>query len=141
MAVLFPTPFGTTLSPKQPAQLLQAFLNIQNVEGVTTGELTKADLVDYGQKRFLALDPSHAVAAYLTQDFDKIARIDGNANSISASDLVKLRGDLPDPDHVVVPPQQPAPSPPPITDTRITFIFFFLINMINNFFSFRRSAL
>lgn len=109
MAVLFPTQFGQVLNPKNSAQLLQGFLNIQNVEGVQNGQLTKANLESYGRKRFLAQDPSSNVANYFTQKFDDIAKLDGNANSISVDDLVSLRSGLPDP-ATVTPPVTNPPS-------------------------------
>lgn len=123
MAVLFPTQFGQVLDPKKNAQLLQGFLNIQNVEGLTDGQLTKSDLASYGQKRFLATDPSSAVASYLNKNFDTIAKIDGDASSISVDDLVQIRKELPKSDPVTQPPVQ---NPPTMSDNMQLILFFFV---------------
>ena len=110
MAVLFPTPFGYTLKANKPAELLQGFLNIQNVENVNNGQLTKANLDSYSTKRFLAADPSSNVAGYLRTNFADIAKLDGNANSISVDDLVQIRNGLPTPPPVTEPPVTPPPA-------------------------------
>lgn len=107
MAVLFPTPIGYTLKANKPAELLQGFLNIQNVENVKNGQLSKANLDSYSQKQFFAADPSSNVAGYLRQNFEAIAKLDGNAGSISADDLVQVRSGLPTPPPVTNPPAQP----------------------------------
>src|SRR5262245_44826018 len=104
MAVLFPTPNGTTLRPDKPAQLLQGFLNISDTEGVKNGKLTKANLDGYAQKQFFALDPNSSVASYLNQNYVQIADNDGDASSISADDLVQIRNDLPKPSTNPIPP-------------------------------------
>lgn len=137
MAVLFPTQFGQVLSPKKPAQVLQAFLNIQNVEGVQNGELTKANLDSYAKKRFLAQDPSADVANYFSQKFTDIAKLDGNANSISVDDLVGLSGRLPDPDTVTKPPV----TNPPATgggsmEQNIQLILYFVLQFFQQMFRF-----
>lgn len=103
MAVLFQPAQGQFLKPDRPAQLLQGFLNIQDAEGVQNGHLTKANLDSYAQKQFFAADPNSDVAAYLNQNYAQIAKLDGDASSISADDLVCLREDLPPPP----PPGQP----------------------------------
>jgi hypothetical protein len=131
MAVLFPTQFGQVLDPKKNAQLLQGFLNIQNVEGVTDGQLTKSDLASYGQKRFLAADPSSAVAGYLNKNFDAIAKLDGDANSISVDDLVQIRKELPKPDPVTQPPAQ---NPPPTMSDNMQLILFFFVQLFQQMF-------
>lgn len=110
MAVLFPTPANYTLRANRPSELLQGFMNIQNVEGVKTGQLTKANLNSYSQKQFFAPDPSSAVASYLNQNFAAIAKLDGNANTISADDLVQMRSGLPTPPPVTNPPTQNPPA-------------------------------
>jgi len=135
MAVLFPTQFGQVLSPKNSAQTLQAFLNIQNVEGVQNGQLTKANLESYAQKRFLAQDPSATVANYFTQKFDDIAKLDGNANSISVDDLVDFRSGLPDPDHVTPPPSNGNGGTPPMEQS-MQLILYFLLQFMQQIFRF-----
>ncbi len=130
MAVLFPTQFGQVLDPKKNAQLLQGFLNIQNVEGVTDGQLSKSDLASYGQKRFLATDPSSAVASYLNKNFDAIAKLDGEASSISVDDLVQIRKELPKSDPVTQPPVQ---NPPTMSDN-MQLILFFLVQFFQQMF-------
>ncbi|WP_303674071.1 hypothetical protein [Vampirovibrio chlorellavorus] len=104
MAVLFPTPFGYTLKANKPAELLQGFLNIQAVENVSNGQLTKANLDSYSTKNFLAADPSSNIAGYLRTNFAAIAKLDGNANGISVDDLVQLRNGLPTSPPVTNPP-------------------------------------
>jgi hypothetical protein len=131
MAVLFPTPFGHTLRPDKAAQLLQGFLNIQNVEGVETGKLTKSNLDSYAQKRFLAADPSSAVAAYLNTNFADISKLDGDASSISVDDLIKIRRELPAPPPVTDPP----PSNPP-ADNQITLLLFLILQRLFGFLGF-----
>jgi hypothetical protein len=131
MAVLFPTQFGQTLDPKKAPQLLQGFLNIQNVEGVQTGTLTKSNLDSYAQKRFLAADPSSTVAGYLTQNFNAIAKLDGNANSISADDLVQIRQDLPTAPDV---PTQPPTQNPSLQDS-VQLILYFILQLFQQIFS------
>jgi hypothetical protein len=112
MSVLFPTPAGYTLKANKPAELLQGFLNIQNVENVTNGQLNKANLDSYSQKQFFAADPSSEIAGYFKQNFEAIARLDGNANSISTDDLVQIRQGLPSPPPPVTnPPNPPANNP------------------------------
>jgi hypothetical protein len=95
MAVLFPTPFGHILNPSDQTQMLQAFLNIENAEGVSNGKLSKADLADYAKKQFFAADPNSAVASYLTANFDVISKIDSMDNTIGAEDLVTFQKQLP----------------------------------------------
>ncbi len=112
MAVLFPTPVGYTLKANKPAELLQGFLNIQNVENLRTGQLSKANLDSYSQKQFVAADPSSAIASYLRQNFEAIAKLDGNATSISSDDLVQIR--------------QGMPTPPPVTNPQQTMLQFIL---------------
>lgn len=97
MAVLFANSFGHTLNPANRAELLQGFLNIQNAEGVTDGKLTKANMVDYAQKTFVAADPNSAVASYFNNNFDAISKIDDHDNTITIGDLVRLRPTLPHP--------------------------------------------
>lgn len=123
MAVLFPTPVGYTLKPNKPSELLQGFLNIQNVEGVQTGQLSKANLTSYSQKQFFAADPSSNVASYLTQNFDAIAKLDGNASSISADDLVQIRSGLPTPPATNPPTQNPPVSNNPQIIMLVLFQF------------------
>lgn len=103
MAVLFPNTNRAILNPTNPSQLLQGFLNIEQAENVTNGKLTQANLASYSQKRFFAADPNSNVAAYLNQNFARIAANDGDRTSISANDLVQLRQNLP-----ALPPRQPA---------------------------------
>jgi hypothetical protein len=110
MAVLFSTPFGYTLKADKPAELLQGFVNIQNVEGANTGKLTKANLDSYAQKRFIAADPSSSVASYLNTNFAAIAKLDGDANSISVDDLVQIRSGLPTPPATQDPPSTTPPA-------------------------------
>ena len=136
MAVLFPTRFGQVLSPKQPAQVLQAFLNIQNVEGVQNGQLTKANLDSYAKKRFLAQDPSADVANYFSQKFNDIAKLDGNANSISVDDLVDFRTGLPDPDHVAPPTNNPPATGGGSMEQNIQLILFFVLQFFQQMFRF-----
>lgn len=110
MAVLFPQPsVGYVLQPNKPSELLQGFLNIQNAEGVNTGKLTQANLASYGMKQFFAVDPSSNVAGYLTRNFAAISKLDGDASSISADDLVQIRSGLPP-----VQTQPPVTQPPPV---------------------------
>lgn len=135
MAVLFPTQFGQVLSPKNSAQTLQAFLNIQNVEGVQNGKLTKANLDSYAQKRFLAQDPSANVANYFSQEFNNIAKLDGDATSISVDDLVDFRTGLPDPDHVTPPPSNDNGGTPPMEQS-MQLILYFLLQFMQQIFRF-----
>lgn len=134
MAVLFPTPVGYTLKPNKPSELLQGFLNIQNVENVQSGQLTKANLNSYSQKRFFAADPSSSVASYLNQNFDAIAKLDGNASSISADDLVQIRSGLPTPPATTNPPTQ---NPPVNNNPQIIMLvlFQFIQQMFMGMFS------
>ncbi len=132
MAVLFPTPVGYTLRADRPAELLQGFLNIQNVENVKNGQLTKANLNSYSQKQFFAADPSSAVAGYLNQNFNTIAALDGNASSISTADLVQVRSGLPTPPPVTEPPTQ---NPPTNNDNSPQVILLFLFQFIQQIFS------
>lgn len=136
MAVLFPNPNRAILSPTDPSQLLQGFLNIEQSENVTNGKLTQANLTSYGQKRFIAADPNSNVASYLTQNFAKIAANDGDSTSISTNDLVQLRQGLPTP--------PPAPTNPPIqppyqNNESFSMILNFLktlLSMMSNMFKF-----
>ncbi len=98
MAVLFPRPAGQpnfAYSPNNPAQLLQGFIGLMEITQSRNGELTRANLDSYQQIRFFAPDPNSNVADYLSQNFAFIAAQDGNANSISANDLVQVRNNLP----------------------------------------------
>lgn len=135
MAVLFPTPVGYTLRANRPSELLQGFLNIQNVEGVNTGQLTKANLNSYSQKQFFAPDPSSAVASYLNQNFTAIAKLDGNANSISADDLVQMRSKLPEPPPVTKPPTQKPPANNNNPQLVLMVLFQFIQYLLGNLFS------
>lgn len=130
MAVLFPTPFGYTLKPNKPAELLQGFQNIQNAEGSRNGELSKSALVSYSQKRFIAADPNSAVASYLNNNFAEIAKMDGDASSISTSDLVQVRTGLPNPPAVVDPP---APPPQNQDSQSIQLILVLLLQLFSQF--------
>lgn len=137
MAILFSTPFGYTLQPNKPAELLQGFVNIQNVEGVNDGQLIKSDLTDYSQKRFFAPDPSSAVASYLNTNFDAIAKLDGNANSISVDDLVQIRSGLPTPPPVVNPPTPtPTPQPSGFDNNMIGMLLLMILQRLSGFFRF-----
>jgi hypothetical protein len=127
MSVLFPTPVNYTLKANKPAELLQGFLNIQNVENVKTGQLSKANLDSYSQKQFFAADPSSNVASYLKQIFDVIAKLDGNANSISTDDLVTIRQGLPTPPPPVSNPPTPPVNNPP---TGILQVFMQLLQLL-----------
>lgn len=129
MSVLFPTPVNYTLKANKPAELLQGFLNIQNVENIRTGQLSKANLDSYSQKQFFVADPSSEVASYLKLNFDAIAKLDGNANSISTDDLVGLRPELPAPPPPVTnPPTPPVTNPPtpPVTNPQTGILQFIM---------------
>lgn len=131
MAVLFPTPVGYTLKPNKPGELLQGFLNIQNVEGAQNGQLTKSQLNSYNQKQFFGPDPSNSVANYLSQNFDAIARRDGNASSISVDDLVRLNSGLPTPPAT---PVNPPPQNPPVNNNNPQVIMLVLLQFIQQIF-------
>jgi hypothetical protein len=135
MAVLFSTPFGYTLNPSKPSELLQGFVNIQNAEGINDGKLLKSDLTDYGQKRFLAADPSSSVASYLNTNFAAIAKLDGDANSISVDDLVQIRSGLPTPPPVVNPPTTTPPSTG-FDNNTIGMLLLLILRQLSSFFRF-----
>jgi hypothetical protein len=104
MAVLSSYNPGYVLQPNKPSELLQGLLNIETMEGVNNGKLTQANLNNYKQKQFFAVDSNSAVATYLSTNFSKIAGNDGDASSISADDLVQLRSGLPTPPTTTQPP-------------------------------------
>lgn len=104
MAVVFPTPFGYTLNPRNQAEMIQGFLNIEAAQGVTSGKLTKADVANYAQKQFFAADPNSAVASYFNNNFDVLAEIGNHDNTLSVDDLVRLHNSLPEIPNVANPP-------------------------------------
>lgn len=136
MAVLFQSAsYNYTLQPKNPAELLQGFLNIEDAEGVQNGKLTQANLASYGQKRFFAADPNSQVAGYLSQNYAQIAKLDGDASSISANDLVQIRQGMPTPPTTTTPPSTNPGQQPPI----FTMLFQFMQQLMQMFSSmFRR---
>lgn len=84
---------NTPLQPSQTAQMLQGFLNIQRKMEVANGELTLDQLQQYTAIPFS--DQNTPVADYFVQNFNQIAPLDGNADSISVNDLVVRRPELP----------------------------------------------
>ncbi|MBY0403945.1 MAG: hypothetical protein K2X66_08600 [Cyanobacteria bacterium] len=95
-AVLFrPERQNTPLKPARAPEVLQGFLNIQNLLNVKNGELTQGQLERYGQISFFLPDPNAEVHDYFVKNFNQIAPLDGNPNSISADDLVIRRPELP----------------------------------------------
>jgi hypothetical protein len=93
-AVLYRTERATApLQPNQTAQLLQGFLNIQRKMEITTGELSQDDLRQFTAIPFA--DQNTEVADYFVKNFNQIAPLDGNADTISVNDLVVRRPELP----------------------------------------------
>lgn len=84
---------NTTLQPTQTAQLLQGFLNIQNKLDVNDGQLALPELERYTTIPFA--DVNSDVADYFVKNFNQIAPLDGNADTISINDLVVRRSELP----------------------------------------------
>lgn len=96
MTVLFrPERVNTPLQPNKTPQLLQGFLNIQGILNVKNGELTEPQLERYNSIKFFLPDVNAPVADYFTRNFNQIAPLDGNPESISTEDLVVRRPELP----------------------------------------------
>jgi hypothetical protein len=112
------------LRPNRADELLQGFLNIDgNQSNVANTRLTQQELTAYGQKQFFAADPNSNVFGYLRDNFAAISKLDGDATSISANDLVQLKQGLPTP-----------PANPPASnytgDPRVLSLFSQLLQMM-----------
>lgn len=80
-------------SPKKTSELLQGFLEIMQAVQKTDGTLNKGDLDYFKQLKFEAPHPSRDVAKYLSDNYAKIVRRDGNSDALQAKDLVKIWDD------------------------------------------------
>lgn len=113
------------LRPERPDELLQGFLNVDGSQNLVAARLTQQELQAYSQRQFFAADPNSNVAGYLHTNFANISRLDGDAGSISANDLVQLRQGLPP-----APVQPPVVPPPPPQNQQVFQLFAQLMQMM-----------
>jgi hypothetical protein len=82
---------GLIVAPFQnSSEMLDVFSDIQKGAGSTDGLLTKQQLENYNKGVFAAVESPHNTGrTFFEQNFDAIAKLDGDANSISANDLAE----------------------------------------------------